>query len=29
MGQCNTMKCDFADGQLRTLGDYIVRIPNK
>ncbi len=23
MGTCGTMKCDFADGQLRTLGDYL------
>ena len=23
MGTCRTMKCDFADSQLRTLGDYL------
>lgn len=23
MGTCDTMKCDFADGQLRTIGDYL------
>ncbi|TRY73704.1 hypothetical protein TCAL_00916 [Tigriopus californicus] len=23
IGSCDTMKCDFVDGQLRTIGDYL------
>ena len=26
MGTCHTMKCDFMDGQLRTLGDYLENV---